>query len=170
MSDYNGGDDHPMAGRFFNPDFKNTEPDPVSKRFGAVGDGPRTEPMRRHTMAYSMVDADEARKRHGGTASAKLAALAPTEMMQALIPTAPVVIGEKTTSVKTIVSQLIERDVAAWTALPQDTRDLMLANPDSFTLVPSGSHPNDIPNVRYKGVELKWNGAESWLLVSIGRV
>lgn len=143
--------------------------DPISKRFGNVGDGPRTEPMRRHTMAYSIVDSEEARRRHGGTASAKLAEIAPTEMMQAVVPQVPVIINStETTTVRTIVSQLIERDVNAWTALPQEVRDMMLSAPSTFTIIPN-KIAGGMPHISFKGVELRWNGAECWVLISIRR-
>ena len=61
-----------------------------------------TQPMRKNTMMYSMVDAEEAKRRHGG--SSQVSGTAPTEEMPALEEL-------HITTVKMIVSQIIENDI-----------------------------------------------------------
>lgn len=137
----------------------------------------QTQPMRRHTMAYSYVNEEEARRRHGGSASAKLAdsippipePLAPTELMPA-VPVAPVIITPpRPTTVKDLVAGIAEKSIDAWIALPESVRDLMLTVPEEFTLVASKVYPNDIGTFTYRGVEFKWNGADQWMLAGMKR-
>jgi len=119
-----------------------------------------TQPMRKNTMMYSMVDAEEAKRRHGG--SSQVSGTAPTEEMPALEEL-------HITTVKMIVSQIIENDIRAWTSLPASMKDLLLAQPELFTLVPDVTYSNDIPCLHYEGIEMKWNGQDSWLVVGIKR-
>jgi hypothetical protein len=123
--------------------------------------------MRKQTMMYSIVDEDEAKKRHGGTASSKLAAIAPTEMMPAVDPKSIQIINApEPTTVKSIVTELIEREIDCWHALPQDVRDLMLSDPSQFTIIPNKIQ-GGMPHISFRGVEMSWSGADNWVLVSI---
>lgn len=108
----------------------------------------RTQPIRRQTMAYSIVDEEEAKRRHGGTASAKLSAIP--------LP--------KTTTVQDIVTQITEREINAWLAIPVIIRGMMLANPEQFTLIANETYPNDIPYFSMNGMVFKWNGDNQWYL------
>lgn len=113
--------------------------DPISKRMS-----------NKPTMAYMFVPEAEARRRHGG-------GVAPTEEMPAL---------PGPTTVQDIVTLLIEKEVSAWMALPKEVRDMMLTTPALFTIVQS-KIPGGMPHISYSGVELRWDGADSWRLVTI---
>jgi hypothetical protein len=119
-------------------------------------------------MSYSYIDEKEVKKRHGGTASSALAqAMAPTEMMPAI----PNNWGEASlpteTTVQKIVSEICERDIAAWTCLPKSLRDEMLLKPSDFRLISNKAITNDIPHIRYREIEMKWNGSDSWIVIGL---
>lgn len=137
------------------------------------GDLTRTQPMRKHTMTYSIVDEAEAKRRHGGSASSRMGSLplAPTEEMVAMLPLVPVspiniISAPPATTVKDIVNQLIERDLLAWTALPQDFKDMMLTEPAKFTIIPNAV-VGGMPHISYVGVEFMWDGSDTWRLVGL---
>lgn len=106
------------------------------------------------TMAYSIVDETEVKKRHGGSA-----ALAPTELMPTITPLK---------DVKTLISLIIERDLLAWKALPVSIRDLMLASPNKFFLhIFEGAVMHDqVPDIFYNGVRMRWSN-NIWTVHSI---
>lgn len=106
----------------------------------------RSGPAPRKTMAYSFVDPNVRRT-----------AVAPTEEMVAQ----PVRIPG---SVKALVSELIEKDVEAWRALPAEVRSTLMDLPGTCLLVPN--EKTNIPNLIINGVELRCNGTE-WVLVTI---
>lgn len=118
-----------------------------------------TTPMRPRfkTMAYSIVDPEEARKRHGGTA------LAPTEEMKAIEPM----------TVRRVISSILETDMRAWKALPTTVQELLLSSPTSFQFhefQQSASLPL-VPDIIYNGVRLRYECEDDkgvWRLYSIG--
>ena len=62
-------------------------------------------------------------------------------------------------TVKEIVSRLIEKDLQAWTALPDRVRNLILDRPAEFTLgLPlTPDKPGVVPTISYKGVKFRYN-------------
>ena len=100
----------------------------------------------RKTMAYSFVDP-----------TARRTALAPTEEMVAQPLRIP-------GTVKSLVSELIEKDVEAWRALPVEVRSTLMDMPGACLIVPN--EKTGIPNLIVNGVELRCNGTE-WVLVTI---
>lgn len=106
----------------------------------------QTQPIRRQTMAYSIVNEEEAKRRHGGTTSVKVSAIPPT-------------------TVQDIVTQITEREINAWLAIPVNIRGMMLVNPELFTLIANETYPNDIPYFSMNGMVFKWNGDNQWYLI-----
>jgi hypothetical protein len=104
---------------------------------------------RMHTMAYSMVDSEEAKKRHGGSAPV----VDTTVEMYAVVD-----------SVKTVISDLIERNVDAWKVLPQAMKDKLIAEPHKFRFVwdQAKCGKDGPPKIIYNGVMIWFSG--QWLL------
>lgn len=98
-------------------------------------------------------------------APATVAALAPT--LPAMASASP---SSTTLEIKNLIRMLIEKDVAAWLALPPGAQNVLLDDPGSVKLVDGGrvktSMESNIPNIIYNNVELKFNGHE-WILVTI---
>ena len=113
-------------------------------------------PVSRKTMAYSFV-------------APKGSAVAPTEPMEAVtvaeIKNVPQTPGRKVWhgDVHHLVSLLIEKDVEAWRALPEQTRTWLLSGSWwEYTL----NEKTSLPNLIINQVELRWNGSE-WVLHDI---
>jgi hypothetical protein len=103
--------------------------------------------------------------------------VAPTVEMEEIQPPAPVEIKVKDTptlgqvlNVRTVVSQLIERNLTAWKALPAMVRDTMLSTPELFRIWhQSLTGVDSMPHIIYNGVVLKYTGDSSkqWVLDGI---
>ena len=66
--------------------------------------------------------------------------------------------------VKDIIHRLVERNLQAWRALPEDVRDRMLDRPQDFRLIGnktynSSSKENFDYDIVYNGMLLRYNGA-----------
>lgn len=101
-------------------------------------------PSPRHTMAYSFVEASQKPK------------VDTTVEMYAVID-----------SVKTVITDLIERNVEAWRKLPLEVRDKMIREPQKFSFVwDQAKCGNDgPPKILYNGVMIWYSG--NWLLDTI---
>lgn len=101
---------------------------------------------RTHTMAYSMVDPDRDQRPKVDTTIEMYAAV---------------------DSVKTVISDLIERNVDAWKNLPKTMKDKLIAEPQKFRFVwdQAKCGKDGPPKIIYNGVMIWFSG--QWLLDSI---
>jgi hypothetical protein len=113
-------------------------------------------PVSRKTMAYSFV-------------APKGSAVAPTEPMEAVSVSEIKNISQPQTKkvehgdVHKLVSLLIEKDIEAWRALPDQTRHWLLSGSWwEYTM----NEKTALPNLIINQVELRWNGSE-WVLHNI---
>jgi hypothetical protein len=104
------------------------------------------QPVSRKTMAYSFV-----------TPKGSASAVAPTEEMIAQPIQVP-------GSVKNLISYLIEKDVDAWRALPDEVRTQLMELPGTYTLIMN--EKTGVPNLNINNVELRWNGTD-WVLATV---
>ena len=100
---------------------------------------------RMHTMTYSFVEPSEQRPKVDTTVE-----------MHAVID-----------SVKTVITDLIERNVEAWRALPLTIRDKMIREPQKFSFVwdQAKCGVNGPPKILYNGVMIWYSG--QWLVDTI---
>lgn len=128
----------------------------------------RNENERHRTMAYSFIEGKEVPMSGSGRVAREMPAVQATPIVPVnpgLAPTEEMPAMEQPATVQSIVSHLIEQDVEAWRCLPTEVRNLMLAKPNLFTLV--AGPKSGTPNIRYGGVELRYDGVTSWVLASI---
>lgn len=87
----------------------------------------------------------------------------PSSQVKVVVDCSDCVSGIATTTMSSIMTELVEKDFDAWMRLPESIRRLMVASPADFTLINDG---HNLPNVVYCSVEFAFDGGV-WVVAGI---